>query len=627
MPRLSCTGPIVPPSLTGGLILCALPLLDDLGLPHPTATAVIAATGCSRSRAYEVKAAIEATVPDLVRAPGRPQGPAPVPPSSETEVITRAVAGYLMSHVGCVHGGRPRHRYSDGFHHFVLELWERHTHLGPARFAEAVLVPRGTIKDWVRGGRDAVDDLEQQPDRRQQPTDKAKGPRIESILAAHQTWKGSFKDFCGHVQLHLHIPWGRTTIGDVLEVYGRRKRRRRRGRRPDEKALRGQFETFFGGAQWSADGSPLTVTVNGQTFTFNLELNVDTHTKALVGMSLRDTEDGAAVVEAYDDGVATTGAPPIAQLLDNRHSNHTDEVSNALGGTLMIRRTQGRPQNGAHVEGAFGLFQQMVPDVTLDTTSVKELARQALGLVVQTWARTLNHRPRPDKDGRSRARRYTEDTPTPEQIAQARAALTQRLHKQEQARRTRQARLDPVIRAILDATFGRLQLSDPDGNIRDTIAGYPLDAVLSGIAIFEAKQERGTLPEGAAALYLKAIVRNIADEDEGIAFANKLWQARRDAGDLVIARLDDDRQRQQLQDTDSMDLMRRFVDLAMATERTLDRAFWLRAIADTIEQQPKQAHRPMFLVAARRIHTTYRVPKKHRNAATRRLAAMVQPIA
>ena len=626
MPSLSPIGLTVPSSLAAGLLLCAIPLLASCGLPHPTATTAIEATGVGRSRAYEVKAAIEAVLPDLVRPPGRPTVPPQALSSSETEALTREVTRYLMDHPGCVHGSPQRHRYSGGFHRFVLELWERDPELDIAAFAEAVVVPLGTLKDWVRGGRDAVADLEH-INLTAQPGDKAKGPRIESILAAYKAWTGSFPAFCDHVQLHQHIPWGRTTIGDVLDVHGMRKRKRRRGRRPDEKALRGQFETFFAGAQWSADGSPLSVTIDGRTFTFNLELNVDTHTGALVGMSMRDTEDGAAVAEAFADSVATTGARPIAQLLDNRHSNHTEEVALALGDTLKIRRTQGRPQNGAHVEGGFGLFQQMAPDIMLDTTSDRELARQALSLVVLTWARTLNHRPRDDEDGRSRVRRYEDDTPTLEDVEAARTALAERLRKQDLARITRKARLDPVTRQMLDQAFDRLGLLDPDGAIRDAIAGYPLDAVLAGLAIFEAKRERGTLPDDVGGLYLKGIVRNIADEDEGIAIAEKLWQARHVAGDLVLARLDDKREHHELDVAEPMDLVRRFVDLAMATERAMDRAFWLRAVADTLTEQPTNEHRAAFLVAARRIYATRRTPKKLREAATRRLAVMVRPIA
>jgi len=626
MPHLSTGEPAVPPTFAAGLLLISIPLLAAHNLPHPTATAAIEAMGVGRSRAYEVKVAIIDALPELVRSPGRPAKPPTSPPTGETETVTRAVAHYVMDHPGCVHGGPQRHRYGDGFRVFVLELCATHRELELVAFAEAALIPLGTLKDWLRGGHEAVEKPEP-GNLAAAPRDKAKGPRIESILAAYENWEGDFRSFCDHVQLQLRIPWGRTTISGILHAHGLRKQKHRKGRRPDEKATRGQFETFFGGSMWSADGSPLTVTIDGVTYTFNLELNVDTHTGALVGMSLRDHEDGAAVVDAFVDGVTTTGAPPIAQLLDNRPSNHTDEVMQALGDTMKIRRTQGRPQNGAHVEGAFGLFQQMAPGIVLDTTDEREFARQVFLLVVLTWARTLNHRPQDDKDGRSRVRRYLDDTPTPDEVEAARKALQERHRKQEKARLTRQARLDPVRRQILDLAFDRLGLLDPEGNIRDAIAGFPLDDIIAGIAIFEAGHERGTLPEGVDGRYLLGIVRNIADEDEGVLFAEKLWQARRDAGDLVLQHLDEQRDEHLEEAADPMDLVKRFVDLAMDTARALDRSFWLRATADTIEDEPKQEHRAMFLVAARRIHATHRVPKKQRNAATRRLAAMIQPIA
>ncbi len=70
--NLSPDDPAVPSSLAAGLLLASIPLLASYELPHPTATAAIKATGASRSRAYEVKAAIERALPNLVRPPGRP---------------------------------------------------------------------------------------------------------------------------------------------------------------------------------------------------------------------------------------------------------------------------------------------------------------------------------------------------------------------------------------------------------------------------------------------------------------------------------------------------------------------------------------------------------------------------
>jgi hypothetical protein len=149
-------------------------------------------------------------------------------------------------------------------------------------------------------------------------------------------------------------------------------------------------------------------------------------------------------------------------LVDNRPSNHTDEVDSALGDvTERIRATSFRPQNKAHCEGAFGLFQQSVPALHLHGTTPRDLAAQLLKVVAQTWARTLNHRPRIDRGGRSHVELYNEPV-TAEQIDKARAALEERRKKQELARATLLARQNPTVRDLLDDAFARLALLDPE---------------------------------------------------------------------------------------------------------------------------------------------------------------------
>jgi hypothetical protein len=54
---------------------------------------------------------------------------------------------------------------------------------------------------------------------------------------------------------------------------------------------------------------------------------------------------------------------------------------------------------------------------------------------------------------------------TPEQYEAACAALRDRLRKQELARQTRAARRDPVIAALLDDAFARLDLLDPERHL------------------------------------------------------------------------------------------------------------------------------------------------------------------
>ena len=237
---------------------------------------------------------------------------------------------------------------------------------------------------------------------------------------------------------------------------------------------------------------------------------------------------------------------------------------------------------GMSVEGAFGLFQQTAPPVELDSSSPRELAQQVLALVVQVWARTLNHRPRPDRGDRSRVEQYHGDVPTPQEVKDARSSLAERLRKQEAARETRRARLDPQVSALLDEAFERLDLVDPERRIRDGIAIHPLDAILPGIAIYETRARRGTLPEGVDARYLQGIVRNIAQEDEGVAISDALLRLRLKVRDAAVHDLQATHARVLRENRQTVDCIPRFLDAALETDRLLDRHFWLSAAADLI---------------------------------------------
>ena len=302
--------------------------------------------------------------------------------------------------------------------------------------------------------------------------------------------------------------------------------------------MRKSFQTFFPGAQWVGDGMQVAIEVNGERFVFNLELNVDAHAGALVGAHLGPTEDSEAVTEAFDDGVSATGEPPLALLLDNRESNHTDVVEAALGDqTLLIRSSPGRPQNKGHVEGAFGLFQQSAPPLVIEAQTERELAEAVLWLVTIVWGRTLNHKPRDDRKGRSRVDIYREEKPTQEQIDAAKKALESRRRKQEKAYKTRRARMNPVAREILDNAFSRLEFDDPDGNIKSAIARYPVDVIVSAIAIFEAKRNARTLPENAGPRYLLGIARNTAQRIEDRNLTDTLIRLRTETRDITLAPL------------------------------------------------------------------------------------------
>lgn len=605
--------------LTAGLMLAAIPVLNGLDLPAPTASAVLEATGAGRTTAYEVKGQIEAALPGLRRPPGRPPAPAPQVDLETRLEVAHKVRNFLIAHPGCI-TGLQRHRYSHRYRLFVLELCED-TDLPYEIVGDEADVPLGTLKDWMRGERPQVvppKNLADAPD----PSTR----HIESVLAAWARWDGGFKAFCTHVQFDLRIPFSRETIGDLLRSHGVRVPRKRR-RDPDASAGRGSFDTFFPNAQWVGDGTELVVELLGHRITVNLELLVDADSGAFTGASIRPTEDAAAVTEAFEDGVTTASAAPIALLLDNKPSNHCEAVDEALGATLRMRSRPYEPTDKPHVEGAFGLFKREAPTLQLHATTLDGLAAEIARLVFTTWARAANHRPRLDRDGTSRVDLFRGTAPTEEDLERAREALHERQRKQERARETRARRQDPITRAALDRAFERLGLDDPEAHLRIAIASWPLDAVLEGIAVFEGKKRAGTLPEGVDGRYLRGIVKNLAEEREGWEIAEVLLRERLAAQDAMLKHLG--RAQEKIEDDaeDAEELVKRYVAKAMGATRGIDRTFWLLATADVIREEDAGQHRTMLRLAARRIHATYAVAHQERLAATRLLFAKVLPVA
>ncbi|MBI4958235.1 MAG: hypothetical protein HY915_01940 [Desulfovibrio sp.] len=613
--------PDVSPLLTAAMILAARTFLVRLDLPHPTVEQILKATSATRSRAYELKEEILRTLPDLDRPIGRP--PATPPAEANTEPIVRQVQRFVMQHPGCVHVRSERQRYSDSFRCFILELYEQHRQLPLPAFASAVNVPEGTLKDWLQGGLP----MSNAPAAGQEALEKDEAAcgRVETILDEWKHWKGDFTTFCKHLRFQLRIPYGRTLIANILERHSVRMPSRRSGRSPDEKALRQSFETFFPGAQWEGDGKSVAVRINGRTFVFNLELMADSHTDAFVGFSLRDEEDHAAVTQAFQDGVEATGVPPLAVLLDNRPVNFTSEVGQALGDTLRIRATQGRGQSKPHVEGGFGLFSQSAPPLVIAARSLKEMARQILLLVFLTWGRTLNHKPRPHGQP-SRFQLYQEATPSQEQIAQARASLKERCRKQELALQTLKARQDPVVRNLLDEAFLRLDLLDPQANIRAAIARYSLDAILAGIATFEGKREVKTLPDGVDGRYLLGIVRNLSQQDEGLHITEALLRSRLAVRDRLLLPLLHTRDTLRQNTPEHGERLKFFIDHALEADRRLDHLFWLQSASDLILERPFSLRTGLLRFAARRIFASFSVPYKDRLAAMRSLVHKVVPL-
>jgi hypothetical protein len=173
--------PALPSALAAGLLLAAIPVLEDLDLPAPTGSAALEATGASRTTAYKVKAELERTLPALLRPPGRPPAPPEAPPDLTEH--HRAVVTFLFDHPGAVSGTASRRTYTERYRLFVLDLWDAHREIGPEALAEVTCVPLPTLKEWLRGERPHVATPENLS------TARTPAPaQIQAVLDAWERW-------------------------------------------------------------------------------------------------------------------------------------------------------------------------------------------------------------------------------------------------------------------------------------------------------------------------------------------------------------------------------------------------------------------------------------------------------
>lgn len=583
----------------------------------PTTEEILDLTGSGRSQAYAMAARLRELLATLAGKPGRPVSePAP----AEAQLgVSRAIQDYLMRHPGSAYLERERYCYLDDFRRFIVGLVEPGqpgSGLSVAQLSDASQIPLGTLKSWF--GQPATNEPENPP------ATTLRQMHRHQILDLYQVWEGTLTAFGQCVREEHRLNFGDTAIRSLLQDAGLLQRSSSRSVTQD----RGSYRKLFPGAQWLGDGSTMKVHCipvqwDGETFLFNLEAILDVDSNALVSVDVSDSENEAAVLRAFQDGIATAGKAPLSLSLDNKPCNHTPAIVKATteAGTTLLPTTPFRPQSKAPLEGAFGLFKQCLPELILWGDNPRELARLVLLLVFSAWAMGRNGRQRKNLGNKSPIDHYLGSEPSPEQEAEARRYIEEQRRKQEAMRRTREERADLVKLEFIKQALLDLNIADPNHRLALDLAYYPRDSIVDGIGIFQAKSQLGTVPSDAdPGRYLRGIIRNAYDQAEISLAAEFYLQNRLYLRDLSLRGLvaQDEEIRQSC--STAQQRLWASVDRALAAPTSIDYHFWALRAAETISGATVAERPSLYRSAAKRIATSYRAERLRKQSLVTRLA-------
>ena len=609
----------------------------SLNLQDASPEAIFEALGVSRARAYALARKLPEHLPQ--RGPGRPHNaPEPVLKELETLVhIAEVVRVHIVRHPGSIVQTGDRTQYSDTFRAFVLELMAPEglaTGLTRKQVAGVTGVREHTLNAWLYKGprklRKAEDAPEPTPQSPESDGSSWSGD-LEKVLTLWESWRGNLTDFCAAVK-EQGMDLSRTHIEQVLFAADKRKRKPRNRHQIDAEAVREAIERFFPNAQVAVDGKYIALTIDDATERFCWQLVTDVHTGAFLGIHIGDEETGAGMLAALGQAGTTAGGPPLAVLRDNRQCNISKAVEEALSDKDVMSMTsrKGRPQTNGTTEGGFSLFTQSMPDISLDTSSRRELARAVMEYVLTAFCAGRNQAPRRRSKAGSKAGTAAEDFQTNHPDEQERKDAAKRLAElHKRARRTRKdhnrRREQPAVRKVMTELLAGLGVDEPRKGTLDKLANLGLDAATEAGGIVLAKVDNGLKLDGDPQRYLLKIAINVANRNEDIAAFHHTVRLRDKAGELLLdpLRAQDADLRTTLNDTDYIAAT---AAKALAAHNRIDRYFWWELTIRHLVGLSNAHRTTQARLLAQKVATRYSLHYRERDALIGQLAKASAPL-
>ena len=596
--------------------LIVFAILRRLGLPHPSSGELCRRLGIARSYAYEQRDKLAAVL-ELGFAERPCEHCLKVKGELRLKTIANAVLAYRVTHPGAWGDGE-RTVYSAGLRAFVVALAKEHGDLDQADFAEACGIPLPTLKAWWADERRPGAAPPKPPPAAAAPSPATPPHERDGlgtlplemlrIVAAYERWEGTLHAFVAHVNDELGLHYGRAQITQILHLAAVRKILKKP---PPQPCARGSTFRPPPGVQWTSDGKEVKVVVDDRTYSVAWQPMVDVGCTATVGEAVRREEDAAGVISAFQEGVATTGAPPQVLLLDNKAPNRSEALREALpDATMLMHATLGRPENKAVIEGGFGLFAQDLGPVVavVSTASPEGTARDVAEAVTRAYATGRNHRPR-RQDGKTPYELYRDRDRSPEKIAAA-VEFLRGVKERIDARAEREAaRRDPQVRAALENAFARFGFAD-EGDVLSWLSTLSREAVQNAIAIFAAKHSAGSLPADAGVRYFAGIARNQQHELELRLFEAELVAILEREQLIVADHLE--RKAAALASLDTAPRLGAIVQELLTVPAPVAQVFWRRCFAAVAVTVSQPLRRPLRTWLCTRIRRFFRATKQLR---------------
>ncbi len=198
------------------------------------------------------------------------------------------------------------------------------------------------------------------------------------------------KQFCNMLKEELTIDLGRKTVQEILvanDLYAPTTRIRR------PVFYRNICRRIPNGLL-SLDGSEFTVTVDGNPYTFNLELGVDVGSFCHTGFDISKTETAQTIISVLEKHRRDYGLP-LGVLFDHGSANLSDDVTRWLQkhGVERVPVGPGNPKGNGTDEGAFSQLKNILGSLVINTSSPEQLGKDILNMLISLYTKMRNQLP------------------------------------------------------------------------------------------------------------------------------------------------------------------------------------------------------------------------------------------